>query len=365
MDFALQHHAEYAFGQIITGAWKPLTPLPEASADEGLTAPPPPSMMLLTLNKRDSSLKMPDKVMTKWHDHAESDFSAVFRKKYQECKQHFPLDLPTSKREAGDEDGAAPNAKRLRTGAKDDADSNVQVKLEESAFTDVGLLQALHWKATIAASPKLSIEVCVGQSVYISNHSAEPHIIKDGTVLAGYFKGKWWSKQQQQKTNVKETGNQPDKEGPADVPFHMTDSTSRCQMNNKVVTLGSIIKTRRELAPADAQVAYHTLTDQPSQSDPTFFVLQPKGYSIFWRCEDLKKVKSEGEDALLIPAAHIAGTIGYKKWQTSDYCELLWAVKWPNVAAKGLQPVRPLIAMCLGLALEFLSFLSTWLGLPL
>ena len=120
MDWALQHHSEHAFQNITTGNWKPLVPLPEPLPDGELAAPPAPTFMLLTLNKRDNSLKMPDKVMTKWHDHAESDFSAVFRQKYEECKQRFPLDIPNPKREAdgGGEDGGSANKKTPNRGKR-------------------------------------------------------------------------------------------------------------------------------------------------------------------------------------------------------------------------------------------------------
>ena len=50
-------------------------------------------------------------------------------------------------------------------------------------------LKALHHKANLVSCPKLNIEVCVGQAVVISN-------VKDGTLLAGFFKGKFWSDQQ-------------------------------------------------------------------------------------------------------------------------------------------------------------------------
>ena len=332
-------------------------PLPEPVPDENLAAPPAPTFMLLTLNKRDNSLKMPDKVMTKWHDHVESDFSAVFRKKYEECKQSFPLDIPNPKREAdGGEDGSA--NKKPRTGAGGSSTvsgvgAGTEVKLEDSNFLDVGDLKALHHKANLVSCPKLTIEVCVGQAVFISNHTNETHIVKDGTVLAGFFKGKFWSDQQKKaEQNGKDAGKK-DMVTPADIPFKMVDSNTLCQLHSKIVTIGSIIKARRQVAPADASIAYHTLTDQPTQSDPAAFTLKRKDFTVYWKCEDLKQVKSEtDEGGLLIPAMHLAGTVGYAKWEKAEICELVWAVKWPSVAAKGLQPIRPMIIMCLALDSE-------------
>ena len=88
VDWALQHHAQYCYQKIMDESWKPLTPLPEPLDQADLAAPPAPTMLLLTINKR---------VLARWHDHA--DLGAAFREKYAECKASHPLDLPNAKRE--------------------------------------------------------------------------------------------------------------------------------------------------------------------------------------------------------------------------------------------------------------------------
>ena len=40
----------------------------------------------------------------------------------------------------------------------------------------------------------------------------------------------------------------------------------------------------------------------------------------------------------------LAGAIPVEKWHTA-FTEVVWAVKWSATAAKGLQPVRPLVVM--------------------
>ena len=102
VDWALQHHAQYCYQKIMDESWKPLTPLPEPLDQADLAAPPAPTMLLLTINKRDSSLKFPERVLARWHDHA--DLGAAFREKYAECKASHPLDLPNAKRETEDTD---------------------------------------------------------------------------------------------------------------------------------------------------------------------------------------------------------------------------------------------------------------------
>ena len=351
VDWALQHHMEYAFQNMNSGDWKPLQPLPEKAPDSHCV-PPPPEMLLLTVNAHDKSLKFPEKVLAKWHDH--SEFSGAFREKYRDCKANYPLDLPNARQSSGE----APK-KRPRTGA-DESAAATEVKVEESALKDVADLKPLHHKAHIVSSPKLNIEVCVGQAVYIANHTNEVHVVKEGAMIGGYWKGKFWSTQPAKGKD----GAEASVAAPtvADIPFELSGSTSRVQMNSKVVPLGSLIKTKREISPADALVAYHVMRDQPTADDASAFVLSPKAFTVYWKMEDLKPktTKTEGGgDDLIIPAAHIAGTIPHTKWSSSKYCEVLWAVKWPSVAAKGLQPVRPLVAMCLCLCLTSVAVVES------
>lgn len=45
----------------------------------------------------------------------------------------------------------------------------------------------------------------------------------------------------------------------------------------------------------------------------------------------------------VVPASHIAGLLPYERWQSSSLVTIGWAVKWPAVASKGLQPIRPML----------------------
>ena len=343
VDWALQHHAQYCYQKIMDESWKPLTPLPEPLDQADLAAPPAPTMLLLTINKRDSSLKFPERVLARWHDHA--DLGAAFREKYAECKASHPLDLPNAKRETEDTDGnKGPAPKKLRRGTPIGSDTELTVT--ESSWVDVADMKPLHRKAAIVTCPKLHVEVCVGNAVYLTNHTDEPLTLKDGTTIAGFFKGKFWSDAAQ-----KGKEDQNLEAGPSDVAFSLKASSDRVQLGSKLMLLGSLVRAKRDVAPADAIVAYHSIVDQPTQDDPAAFRLESKGYTIFWRTEDLKAktAKSEGVgDELTIPAPHLAGTIPSSKWLASAAVDVVWAVKWPAVAAKGLQPVRPAVVLNFG-----------------
>ena len=81
---------------------------------------------------------------------------------------------------------------------------------------DVADMKPLHRKAAIVTCPKLHVEVCVGNAVYLTNHTDEPLTLKDGTTIAGFFKGKFWSDAAQ-----KGKEDQNLEAGPSDVAFSL------------------------------------------------------------------------------------------------------------------------------------------------
>ena len=56
--------------------------------------------------------------------------------------------------------------------------------MTESSWVDVADMKPLHRKAAIVTCPKLHVEVCVGNAVYLTNHTDEPLTLKDGEVVA-------------------------------------------------------------------------------------------------------------------------------------------------------------------------------------
>lgn len=116
-------------------------------------------------------------------------------------------------------------------------------------------------------------------------------------------------------------------------------------LNSKYQPIKDVIKSKRILTPGDAHVAYHDLTDAPTPTDPSAFHFTPKKMNVFFKVTDFPAVKSEegGDSKLMIPAAHLAGAVPPKVWEPSSLSALAWAVKWPAVASKGLQPIRPMV----------------------
>ena len=109
----------------------------------------------------------------------------------------------------------------------------------------------------------------------------------------------------------------------------------------KYVTVGSVLLAKRESAPDDAKVCYHTLADKPRESDPGFFQLALKYHCIF-QVADLPAVKKEqpgteaaGGPSTIIQQGHVASALPWAAWMT-QYTAVCWVGKWSPKACSRL-----------------------------
>ncbi len=70
--------------------------------------------------------------------------------------------------------------------------------------------------------------------------------------------------------------------------------------------------------------------------------MDKKKLTVFFKPGEVQ-VKQEDASKSKTPAGHLGGLIPYKVWQKSALVSVTWAVRWPPVAAKGLQPIRPML----------------------
>ena len=76
--------------------------------------------------------------------------------------------------------------------------------------------------------------------------------------------------------------------------------------------------------------------------------MDKKSIVVYFRASEIPVKDEQGEpndDTVkkTIPSAHIAGLLPFDVWQSSSLVMIAWAVKWPPVASKGLQPIRPML----------------------
>ena len=62
-------------------------------------------------------------------------------------------------------------------------------------MVDASSMPVLRYEAKVTAHPncKLALKVTVGQGVILQNSSDTPQILKAGTVLCGFYKGKFFT----------------------------------------------------------------------------------------------------------------------------------------------------------------------------
>ena len=299
-----------------------------------MPGPTPPTLSLLAwgTGKAKETLKTPDKVLKAWWD---GNFSLEFREFVEAARQNHELDVKIT-----DDSSTGRPTKRPRLteaeGAKVETQAETEVKDAKIESKDLSDLPTLCYEAKVTANPKLVVKVTIGQGVFLENTVTSDESIKAGVVLCGYYKGKFWSPDS--------TSEAPSEK--ADVTFRLTSNLDHVMLNSKYQPLGDIIKAKRQLTPADAHVSYHELIDSPTPTDASAFKLEPNKMTVYFKVADFPAVKTEegeGEAKLMIPAAHLAGAIPEKVWRDSQLAEIVWAVKWPAVAAKGLQPIRPMV----------------------
>lgn len=192
---------------------------------------------------------------------------------------------------------------------------------------------------------QLSIVIALNQRVFIKNTSGQEQTLPAGTVIAGWFKGKFWhhrrdgSGEPHTKKNKKTAEEEISEVTDADVLFSVKDAGDTVAVNGKPYKLLDLFNDKRKTHP-DASVQYHKLQDKPSPGNPGWFTLQTEA-QIYFRGEDVP-TKTEENGVPNIVLHHLAGCIKASAWETMA-SHVIWAVKWSQTAGKGLTPVRPMV----------------------
>ncbi|CAJ1385994.1 unnamed protein product [Effrenium voratum] len=283
--------------------------IPPAKLESGLGAAPAASAA-----DGLASLKTPDPLLIKYD---ESPFRTEFYEILAAAREALPLDLPAEK-------GAAAQAKR-----------------------------ALKMTVEAAAAPLLkkgNKEVCVvislGSRIWLVNRSDSEQAFEAGTVLAGWYKGKFWhhrnSGEDPKTKKAKKEEGQSNEPGETDVQFKLSDGNDLVSFNGKTTNLASLILEKRKSVP-DIGISYHSIVDKPLPGQPGFFGLETK-HSIYFRAETIPVKTEDNQQTPKIPLNHLGGCIKASAWDTAA-THIVWAVKWNASAQKGLSPVRPVVTL--------------------
>ena len=170
-----------------------------------------------------------------------------------------------------------------------------------------------------------------GCPLFIANRGDSDLSIPAGTLVAGFYSGKWVH------IHDGDDSFQPEK----DVSFTLESADAPVLLGGIVMTVNEAV----ERAP-NRKVQYHTLEPNPQPGSPGHFELTVKN-QVVYRCLDLPAIKTEndpeaGEAAIGLTQAHAASALPPNQWETS-LTQIVWTVRYHP--AKGLTPVRPQVVL--------------------
>ena len=175
---------------------------------------------------------------------------------------------------------------------------------------------------------KWELHLLVGNKIVLVNNDSSTQTLPAGFTLMGFGKGKW--------TQLK-TGQE---HGEKDVPFQLTDETSKVLFNGAVAEVGTLLSRQAVANPAQAKVCYHDLVETPRPGKPSAFQLKQK---IRVATQSLEQLATETADGpAKLPWNCGAAVVEVRALQACEDLEILFTMKWIR---KGLQPTAPLVTL--------------------
>jgi hypothetical protein len=169
--------------------------------------------------------------------------------------------------------------------------------------------------------------------IYIVNKGTKEVDLPEGTLIAGFGKGKF-------KFREKE----PDANPETHIPFVLTNHEARIVYGAGLKTLKEVVEEKRK-AQANPQICYHRIEEIPGGEVGGFNVV-PTNEVLFGLLEqDAPKGETTGPKQLL--ANRIGALIPTNHWKNSCM-DIFWACQW---TAMGLNAVRPVVALSAGATL--------------
>ena len=305
--------------------------------------PPKPDLGTLTWsNKKHEdglpTLKTPDKILQAWHDHQE--FGEPFRDWLKKTRGLIPLDIPDDKDpKKRTSSASAASASSLDTRNEQPAAKKVKKETPSAALTSIAVAdlptplsfsaQLPLPQATKKAGGKCRLVIAIGSKLFLANDGTAGVELSAGTTVAGYWKGSWLKREGEPRVT--------------DVPYELRDANDTVILDNKVTSLGQVIKEKRAISPLEIKVLYHTLVDKPTSEDSSFFKCEEKqNQQVLFRTENVPiKEEQKDNDCVTLPHGNLAGCLPAATWDTLA-THVVWVLRW---TARGLSPVRPLICL--------------------
>ena len=337
-DWCKEHITDLISGKFLNDEWTTVGVDTKAknSSEEGPTMPAQPALQVLQWSLKAkknglATLKTPEKLMRQWSTSPSS--GSAFLAYLEEMRKKFPLDLPISedsdkkRNAAGRFIGGESSNKKPKTGSVQDP--------SESHVFQIDALPVPFCYEAVTTEKQVFLTICPGNRIFMVNKSQQAVTLRAGSVLCGWFKGKWHVVRNPASSGV------PDE----DIPFELKNSSQHVLMGNQVMSLSQVIASKRQSSPADAHIGFHSMEDAPTAADKKAFnVIRKTDAHLFFKMDNVVVKEEEEGKTPLVPSKDFAGLVPHQSW--NSWCtEVLWSCRWPPAATKGLTPIRPFVVM--------------------
>eukprot|EP00435_Cladocopium_sp_Y103_P037858 s4511_g10.t1 len=179
---------------------------------------------------------------------------------------------------------------------------------------------ALTWEAVLVSNKHIHVVLAVGGRVYLVNRTDSEQALEGGTLIAGWFKGRFWQHRSEDgeapPKKSRKGGNDNEAPSNADILFQLEDAGSHVSFEAKIRTVGSLLLEQRKKMP-EAKIAYHHLNESPKAGNPTWFDLTLKNH-IYFRTEGIPtKEAPDGSTTPKISMGHLGGCLKPEMWNTT------------------------------------------------
>ena len=317
--------------------------IPSEQHGESMAMPPQPQLQCFTWsNKKSSSglnsLKTPEKTIRTWTTH--SSLASEFNSFLEKARGKYPLDLagaePSNTKRASEGQGSVSGTKKLKTTTQRPG-SYIEAPAG-AIFPSDQIPATLAYQHAAVSDSQLQLVVTVGPRAFLVNNSASPVLLRAGAIICGFYKGKWWVQRRDKEGKASQEASEKD------IQFTLKHSSDCVILGTSYTTLSEVVLAKRAVAPADGHVGFHELIDEPTAADTKAFKLVQEGSPpLFFKQDDFPVKDGQGDDPPIANAQHLGGALHPNLWEKSWLCGIVWSVRWPPVAKKGLQPIRPFI----------------------
>ena len=307
------------------------TPVPEAPPEGSVAALASPSLTLCSMQGvgADAVLVVPEAIDTKWHNNERH--GRAFTEWVDEAKEAGII--------SAGEAGQAKKKRRISTGDAQPAavkEELVPAALPETMLGEMRAKFKTLQQHSVILTTRAQLNFTECGKVFIVNPTEATVVLPAWTTIAEYYKGSWMGRK---------LSDVVDKQI---INYKIDNDQEMIHCGGHYASVRSILDNQRDVDPFKVKLAYHVIEEAPPM-DPGKLTITLK-HDHRWRKFERSLVKAEplvGEDGLL-QQKHMAGLVGVDVWKTS-FTAVVWMTRW---TAKGITPVRPLIAVSRDVLLE-------------